>query len=151
MLDADLAEIYGYTTSAFNQQVKNNIEKFDADFRFQLTKEEYYEIVKSRISSIEFSTNNYVSIYREETTSLISKNFTSKRGGTRKIPFVFTEQGIYMLMTVLKGELATKQSKALIRTFKEMKDFIIDNHDLLGNQELLQLAIQNSKNTVDIA
>lgn len=151
MLDADLAEIYGYTTSAFNQQVKNNIEKFDADFRFQLTKEEYYEIVKLRISSIEFSTNNYVSIDRDETTSLISKNFTSKRGGTRKIPFVFTEQGIYMLMTVLKGELATKQSKALIRTFKEMKDFIIDNHDLLGNQELLQLAIQNSKNTADIA
>jgi hypothetical protein len=38
MLDADLASIYGYTTKAFNQQVKNNIEKFDADFRFQLTK-----------------------------------------------------------------------------------------------------------------
>ena len=41
MLDADLAEIYGYTTKAFNQQVKNNIGKFDTDFRFQLTKEEY--------------------------------------------------------------------------------------------------------------
>ena len=151
MIDADLAEIYGYTTSAFNQQVKNNIEKFDDDFRFQLTKEEYHEIIKSRISSIEFSTTNYGSTNRDETTSLISKNFTSKRGGTRKIPFVFTEQGIYMLMTVLKGELATKQSKALIRTFKEMKDFIIENRNLLGYRELLQLVIQNSQNTVDIA
>lgn len=47
MLDSDLAEIYGYQTSRFNQQVKNNIEKFDADFRFQLTKEEYLQILKS--------------------------------------------------------------------------------------------------------
>lgn len=54
-------------------------------------------------------------------------------------------------MTVLKGELATKQSKALIRTFKEMKDFIIENRDLLGYRELLQLVIQNSQNTADIA
>ena len=49
MLDADLAEIYGYTTSAFNQQVKNNINKFDSDFRFQITKEEYHEILRSKI------------------------------------------------------------------------------------------------------
>lgn len=47
MLDADLAAIYGYTTKAFNQQVKNNIEKFDSDFRFQLTKEEYQELLRS--------------------------------------------------------------------------------------------------------
>lgn len=47
MLDADLAAIYGYTTKAFNQQVKKNIEKFDSDFRFQLTKEEYQELLRS--------------------------------------------------------------------------------------------------------
>ena len=49
MLDADLASIYGYTTKAFNQQVKNNIQKFDADFRFQLTKIEYEEFLRSKI------------------------------------------------------------------------------------------------------
>ena len=49
MLDADLAEIYGYTTKAFNQQVKNNIEKFDDDFRFQLTRTEYREILGSKL------------------------------------------------------------------------------------------------------
>ena len=48
MVDSDLAEIYGYTTKAFNRQVKNNIEKFEDDFRFQLTKEEYYEVLRCK-------------------------------------------------------------------------------------------------------
>ncbi len=76
---------------------------------------------------------------------------TSSWGGTRKLPYVFTEQGIYMLMTVLKGELATRQSKALIRTFKEMKDFIIDNRSLMGSQEIIRLSVQTTQNTADIA
>ena len=120
MLDFELAEIYGYTTTKFNQQVKNNIEKFDEDFMFQLTKEEF--------------------------ANLISKKLTSSWGGRRKLPKVFTEQGIYMLMTVLKGELATKQSKALIRTFKQMKDYIIENQDVIGEREYLQLSMQISQN-----
>ena len=152
MLDADLAEIYGYTTSAFNQQVKNNINKFDSDFRFQITKEEYHEILRSKILTSNADLINCISDNSNSRDRLISKNFTSNRGGTRKLPFVFTEQGIYMLMTILKGELATKQSKALIRTFKEMKDFIVDNSGLLiGNRELMKLAIQTSQNTADIA
>ena len=106
MLDFELAEIYGYTTTRFNEQVKNNIEKFDYDFMFELTKEEF--------------------------ENLMSKKSTSSWGGRRKLPKVFTEQGIYMLMTVLRGELATKQSKALIRTFKKMKDYIINNQELIG-------------------
>lgn len=152
MLDADLAEIYGYTTSAFNQQVKNNINKFDSDFRFQITKEEYHEILRSKILTSNADLINCISDNSNSRDRLISKNFTSNRGGTRKLPFVFTEQGIYMLMTILRGELATKQSKSLIRTFKEMKDFIVDNSGLLiGNRELMKLAIQTSQNTADIA
>lgn len=120
MIDFDLAEIYGYTTKAFNQQVKNNIDRFDKDFRFQLTK--------------------------EELTSLRSKNLTSTWGGARYLPFAFTEEGIYMLMTVLKGDLAVRQSKALIRTFKQMKDYIIGNQDLVGQREYLQLSMQISDN-----
>ena len=88
MLASDLARIYGYTTKTFNQQVSNNIDKFDEDFRFQLTDEEFAD--------------------------LRSKELTSSWGGTRYNPYVFTESGVYMLMTVLKGELATRQSKALI-------------------------------------
>lgn len=55
------------------------------------------------------------------------------------MPYVFTEQGIYMLMTVLKGELATKQSKALIRLFKNMKDYLIENNSLLTQKDNLNL------------
>ena len=70
------------------------------------------------------------------------KNFTLNRGTGRWSnikynPYVFTEQGIYMLMTVLKGELAVKQSKALIRTFKQMKDYIVENQGLIGKREFL--------------
>ena len=83
MLDFELAEIYGYETKNFNRQVKNNNDKFDEDFMFQLSKEEYKEILRC-------------------------KNFTSRLVGTRYLPYAFTEQGIYMFMTVLKGEIAVK-------------------------------------------
>ena len=126
MLDSDLAEIYGYETKNFNRQVKNNIEKFEGeDFMFQLTENEF--------------------------ENLRCKNFTSSWGGSRYLPNAFTEQGIYMLMTVLRGELAIRQSRALIRTFKQMKDFIIENQDFIGSKELVQIAIQTNKNTNDIA
>lgn len=151
MLDSDLAQIYGYTTSRFNQQVKNNIEKFDGDFRFQLKREEYEEILRSNFLTSKLGIRHYLSDTNDDKENLMSNFLTSSWGGTRKLPFVFTEQGIYMLMTVLKGELATRQSKALIRAFKEMKDFITDNRSLVGNRELLQLAIQTAQNTSDIA
>ena len=128
MLDFELAEIYGYETKRFNEQVKNNIEKFDDDFRFQLTKEEW-EILRSKIST--------------------SKSEAGS-GGRRYLPFTFTEQGIYMLMTVLKGELAVKQSKALIRTFKQMKDYIVENQGLIGKREFLQLSMQITSNVVEM-
>lgn len=114
MLDFELAEIYGYETKNFNRQVKNNNDKFDEDFMFQLSKEEYKEI-------------------------LMCKNFTSSWGGTRHLPYAFTEQGIYMLMTVLKGEIAVKQSKTLIRLFKNMKDYLIENNNLLTQKDYLNL------------
>ena len=151
MLDSDLAEIYGYQTGRFNQQVKNNIEKFDEDFRFQLTKEEYQQILKSKFLTSKFFVTNSKPYDNDEDTNLISKNLTSSWGGNRKLPYVFTEQGVYMLMTVLKGELATRQSKALVRAFKEMKDLIIDSKSLIGQSELLQLSVQTTQNTSDIA
>lgn len=85
MLDIDLAKIYGYETKYFNQQVKNNKERFDDVFRFQLTVSEW---------------NN-----------LKSKFLTSSWGGSRSLPYAFTEQGIYMLMTVLKGDLAVSKAR----------------------------------------
>lgn len=131
MLDADLAEIYGYETRFFNRQVKNNRDRFDDDFVFQLTEKEF--------------------------SGLMCKNCTSNisrpgRGGTRKLPYAFTEQGIYMLMTVLNGDLAIRQSKALIRLFKEMKDYIIaENQQLIGSDGVAMLGAQTAQNTRDIA
>lgn len=131
MLDFELAEIYGYETRAFNQQVKRNNEKFDDDFMFQLTDDEVDELSRSQN---------------------VTLNRGTGRGSNIKYkPYVFTEQGIYMLMTVLRGELAVKQSKALIRMFKQMKDFIVENQDFITSKELLQIAVQTNQNTKDIA
>lgn len=131
MLDFELAEIYGYETRAFNQQVKRNNEKFDDDFMFQLTDEEVYELSRSQ--------------------NVTLKRGTGRGSNIKYNPYAFTEQGIYMLMTVLRGELAVKQSKALIRMFKQMKDFIIENQDFISSKELVQIAIQTNQNTKDIA
>ena len=125
LLDADLAEIYGYDTKGFNRQVKNNIEKFDEDFMFELTDEELEDLR-----------------YKNCTANISSKS--------RYNPHVFTEQGLYMLMTVLKGPLAVKQSKALIRTFKKMKDYILENRDLIGKREILQLSMETANNRIEI-
>ena len=129
MLDFELAEIYGYSTKRFNEQVKNNAGKFDEDFPFQLTRDEW-EILRSKNSTS-----------RSEQGS----------GGRRYLPYAFTEQGIYMLMTVLKGELATKQSKALIRMFKQMKDFLVENSEFIDAKAFIQVAAQTAQNTRDIA
>ena len=86
-----------------------------------------------------------------EYQNLRSHFATSIKGGRTYLPYAFTEQGIYMLMTVLKGEKATEQSKALIRIFKKMKDFIIE-HDsnLVSYDDILKLSLQTNENTKDI-
>ena len=153
MIDADLAEIYGYETRYFNQQVKNNIERFDDEMRFQLTKEEHQNILRSKISTSNNLATNCKSTQYNDTTALMSKILTSnntKRGGTRKLPYAFTEQGIYMLMTVLKGELAVDQSKKLIKLFKRMKDFIVQLQNVLPESEIRMLAILTQNNAEDI-
>ena len=120
MLDFELAKIYGYETRYFNRQVNNNNDRFPSEFRFQLTKKEVEELVRC-------------------------KNFTSRswehsnEGGRRYLPYAFTEQGIYMLMTVLKGDLAVRQSIALIKAFKQMKDYLIENKGLLTTNETIKL------------
>ena len=120
MLDFEIAKIYGYETKSFNQQVKRNINRFPDRYRFQLTKKEIEYLVRSQIvTSRGWEGNN--------------------EGGRRYLPYAFTEQGIYMLMTVLKGELATKQSIILIDTFKQMKDYIVENNNLGSTNELLKL------------
>ena len=106
-------------------KVKNNSERFASDFAFKLTK--------------------------EEVNNLRSKNLTSSWGGSRYLPNAFTEQGIYMLMTILKGDLAVKRSIDLVRTFKKMKDYILENRELIGQRKLLQLSMETTNNRIEIS
>ena len=132
MLDYDLAEIYGYTTSAFNRQVKNNVEKFEGeDFMFQLNDDESRMVLRCKNCILEKT--------REE-------HF-------RYSPYAFTEQGIYMLMTVLRGELAVKQSRALIRMFKVMKDYVAESRGVFEyrtNLSLIEKMIDDSRSIKEI-
>lgn len=129
MLDHDLAALYGYEVKALNQQVKRNRGRFPDDFMFQLTREEV-ETVKSQI-----------------VTSPNSSFYSGQEGGRRKPPYAFTEQGIYMLATVLKGEVAEQQSIFIMRAFREMRHFISNNARLfekVSHIELRQLEYQKS-------
>lgn len=101
MLDFELAKIYGYTTKRFNEQVKNNIDRFDDDFMFQLTREEFDFILRSKISTSSLAKH----------TNTITKGISSNWGGSRYLPYAFTEQGIYMLTSVLRGQLETACEK----------------------------------------
>ncbi len=100
MLDRDLAELYQVSTSALNQAVKRNIERFPADFMFQLSDEEI-ENWKSQI--------------------VITKSITM---GLRHKPFAFTEQGVSMLASVLRSKVAVQASIAIMRAFVAMRNYI---------------------------
>ena len=109
MLDSDLAKLYECKngTKTINQAVKRNIEKFPSDFYFQLTNEEYLNL-KSQLGTS--SLNNY--------------------GGVRKMPYVFTEQGVAMLATIIKTSVATEISIKIMRAFVEMRRFIYNNRNM---------------------
>ncbi len=110
MLDFDLAEIYGYSVKAFNQQVKNNIKKFDEDFRFQLTWEEMFEISKCSRSKF------------------LTLNEKGTRGSNIKyLPYAFTEHGIAMLSSVLRSPNAVEVNIQIMRAFVALRRFAQNN------------------------
>jgi hypothetical protein len=112
MIDKDLAELYGVETRRLNEQVKRNIERFDDDFMFQLNE--------------------------NELKNLISQNATSNWGGTRKLPNVFTEQGVYMLATILKSKIAVETTKQIMRTFTRLKNQSVPYFDIIKRLEALE-------------
>lgn len=95
MLDSDLSALYGVETRRLNEQVKRNMERFPDDFMFQLNK--------------------------DELDNLMSQNATSSWGGTRKLPYAFTEQGIAMLSSVLKSKTAVEVNIRIMRAFISMR------------------------------
>ena len=132
MLDYDLAEIYGYEVKNLNQQVKRNIVRFPEDFMFQLTREEV-ESVKSQI--VISRENNF---------------FEGQGGGRRTLPYAFTEQGIYMLATVLRGELAEQQSIFIMRAFREMRHYIKQNQQFVTGAEMKLVTAKVSELSVQM-
>ena len=142
MLDSDLAELYNVKTGRINEQVKRNVTRFPKEFMFQLTKDEYDTLM----SQIAISTND----------SLRSQNATLEkgRGEHRKyMPYVFTEQDVAMLSSILRSETAVKVSIQIIEAFVGMRKFISQNAGIfqrLENVELKQLeADKNFKKLFD--
>ncbi|MBA3066004.1 ORF6N domain-containing protein [bacterium] len=104
MIDRDLAELYEVETKVLIQSIKRNIDRFPADFMFQLTKEEF--------------------------TNLRSQFVTSKWGGRRYLPYAFTEQGVAMLSSVLKSKRAIQVNIQIMRTFTQIRKMILTRSQL---------------------
>ena len=114
LLDRDLAELYGVDTRTLNQAVKRNLKRFPDDFMFQMTKEEF-EIWRSQI--------------------VISK---SDRIGLRRPPFVFTEQGVAMLSSVLNSDRAILVNIQIMRVFTKMRALLESHKEVLRKLESIE-------------
>lgn len=112
MLDEDLAELYGVTTGNLNKSVKRNIARFPEDFMFQLTKEEF--------------------------DNLLFQIGTSSWGGRRKLPYAFTEQGVAMLSGVLNSNRAIKVNIQIMRVFTRMRKMLETHKEILKKLEHLE-------------
>ena len=123
MLDRDLAELYGIRTMVLNQAVTRNSDRFPEDFMFQLTSEEF----ESLISQI-----------------VISKG----RGGTRKLPYVFTEQGVAMLSSVLRSPRAVQVNIMIMRAFVKMRELIASHKDLAARLDEMEKKYDHQFNYV---
>jgi len=116
MFDADLAKLYGVELKRLNEQVKRNIERFPKEFRFQLTKEEHKALMSQRVT-----------IERQNKNLRTQIATSSKHGGRRYLPYVFTEQGVAMLSAVLHSDTAVKVSIQIMQAFVQMRHLTIGN------------------------
>lgn len=122
MLDRDLAEMYGVETKRLNEQVRRNLKRFPPDFMFQLTEEES-DSLRSQIATLE----------------------KGKGKHTKYLPYVFTEQGVAMLSSVLNSETAIEVNIQIIRIFTRMREILLTHKDVLIKLEQLEknMVIQN--------
>jgi hypothetical protein len=119
MLDRHLAQLYQVETRTLNQTVKRNIDRFPTDFMFQLTKNEF--------------------------DNLTSQIVISSWGGLRRLPYVFTEQGVYMLATVLKSKVAVDVNINIMRTFTKIKNESVPYLDIIKRVEKLEVENKDTK------
>ena len=127
ILDSDIAELYGVETKRLNEAVKRNIERFPADFMFQLSTEEE-ENLRSQIVTL-----------KRGQSSLRSQSATSSsHGGRRTLPYAFTEQGVAMLSSVLRSPRAVEVNIAIMRTFVQLRSLMQSNKLLAEKIEKLE-------------
>jgi hypothetical protein len=124
MLDVDLAGLYQVETKVLNQQVKRNLKRFPDDFMFQLTQSEF--------------------------ENLKSQFVTSSWGGTRKLPLVFTEQGVAMLSGILNSDLAIAVNIQIMRIFTRVRQMLTDNTELRLDIEKIKKKLDNQDKNMEI-
>ena len=124
VLDKDLATLYGVETRVLNQAVKRNIGRFPEDFMFELSKVEF--------------------------DNLISQTVTSSWGGTRKLPFAFTEHGVMMLSSVLKSDKAIQTNIQIMRTFSKVKQMLFDTSELKVSIIQMQKKLENHDKNIEL-
>jgi hypothetical protein len=147
MIDSDLARLYQVETKALNQAVKRNLERFPADFMFQLTKEEW-QTLRSH-----FVISNQDSPEQALRSQFVTSKIDEKRGGRRIAPYVFTEQGVAMLSSVINSERAIAVNIQIMRAFVEMRRYVLSqtgsNEQLAELRRLLLLYIERNDTRVD--
>lgn len=117
MIDSDLAVLYQVETKYLNRQRSRNVDRFPNDFCFQLTKDEYENLRCQNVTS----------------------NSESGAGGRRYMPYAYTEQGIAMLASVLRSDIATTVSVYIMRTFVEMRRFLVSNAAIIERLDRVEL------------
>lgn len=123
MLDSDLAELYRVETKVLNQAVSRNIERFPDSFRFQLSNEEWKQLIEN---------NDRFSLRSQIVTS-------NKKGGRRYNPYVFTEQGVAMLSAILRSEVAVAASIQIMQAFVAMRKFLLNNASVFQRLDQVEL------------
>ncbi|TDH27528.1 ORF6N domain-containing protein [Segetibacter sp. 3557_3] len=132
MLDKDLAALYGTETKSLNLAVKRNIKRFPPDFMFQLSREEYNAL------RLQIETSS------EPVHEMRLQNETSKkRGGTRYLPYAFTEQGVAMLSGILNSDTAINMNIAIMRAFVEIRRLVLLQADVKLQLKEIQQQITN--------
>lgn len=127
ILDSDIAELYGVETKRLNEAVKRNIERFPADFMFQLSTEEEENLRSQSVT------------LKRGQSSLRSQSATSSsHGGRRTLPYTFTEQGVAMLSSVLRSPRAVQVNIAIMRTFVQLRSLMQSNKLLAEKIEKLE-------------
>jgi len=115
MLDYDLAELYDVQTRVLNQAVKRNIKRFPNDFMFQLNKNEWGILISQIVTSK-----------------------TERRGGTQKLPYAFTEQGVSMLSGILNSDKAIDVNISIMRAFVFIRQYALTHKDLTAKLHELE-------------